>query len=169
MTSRIYDWWLQISVDYNKNYTPTAYFYYDNIVNIGHILNAYDKNANTRITKYPAVFLLSSIKEQVRVDTSILFKPLILIVAESKRDYLFNERQENTYKPTLYPIYEGLKSTLAPYGFKDHIKYDRDYISGALKEQSLHSGLSNLFNDSLDGIEIREGTIVLRERCTKIR
>jgi len=162
---KIYDWWTNLGVEYNNRYIQKANFYYDNIVNVGLSLNAADRTATTRINKYPAVILLSSVRETHRVDGSVLLKPQILIVSDSKRDWLLTERQINVYKPILYPITENLLSMLNRYNYKEFVKYDRDRISGALKEASTEAGLTSLFNDSLDGIELREGTLVIRKTC----
>lgn len=162
---KIYDWWTNLGVEYNNRYIQKANFYYDNIVNVGLSLNAADRTIATRITKYPAIILLSSVRETHRVDGSVLLKPQFLIVNDSKKDWLLAERQKNVYKPILYPITENLLSMLNRYSYKDFVKYDRDRISGALKEASLEAGISSLFNDSLDGIELREGTLVIRKTC----
>ncbi|HOY91199.1 MAG TPA: MFS transporter [Bacteroidales bacterium] len=121
--------------------------------------------ANSLAVKYPAIIMLSSLKEQHRIDGSILIKPQILIVTNSKRDYLLDERQNNVYKPILYPIMNNLILLLQQYNFKDFTKYDRDRISGALREASIDAGIANLFNDSLDGIELRDGNILIKKTC----
>ena len=162
----VYDWWINLGQVYNTRFpNEKATFYYDNIVNIGLSLNAADRTATDRINKYPAIIMLSSLKEQHRIDGSILIKPQILIVTNSKRDYLLDERQNNVYKPILYPIMNNLILLLQQYNFKDFIKYDRDRISGALREASIDAGIANLFNDSLDGIELRDGNILIKKTC----
>jgi hypothetical protein len=54
---------------------------------------------------------------------------------------------------------------LQQYNFKDFTKYDRDRISGALREASIDAGIASLFNDSLDGIELRDGNILIKKTC----
>ena len=162
----VYDWWINLGQVYNTRFpNEKATFYYDNIVNIGLSLNAADRTTTERINKYPAIIMLSSLKEQHRIDGSILIKPQILIVTNSKRDYLLDERQNNVYKPILYPIMNNLILLLQQYNFKDFTKYDRDRISGALRESSIDAGIANLFNDSLDGIELRDGNILIKKTC----
>lgn len=157
-------WWESVATDYAAKYGEGVNFYYDNIVNLGLILNAQDRTAAERAVKYPAVFLLAGVKEIVRIDDSVLIKPTILIVTNSKRDYLFSERQQAVYLPTLYPILDNLVELLSIYGLKNYTKIDRDYISGALREASVEAGVSSLFNDSLDGIEL-SGDILLKSVC----
>lgn len=157
-------WWERVETDYTAKYGGGVNFYYDNIVNLGFILNAQDRTATERAVKYPAIFLLAGVKENVRVDNSVIIHPIILIVTNSKRDYLFSERQQNVYMPILYPILDNLISILSLYGLKDYTKIDRDYISGALREASVEAGVSSLFNDSLDGIEL-SGDILLKSVC----
>lgn len=150
----IYQWWQNIASEYQARFGNAPKFYYDNIVNLGLIFNAADRTLTERTVKYPAVFLLAGIMEDVRRDGSARIKPRILIVTNSKRDYLFSERQQKVYEPTLYPIVNNLITLFRPYKLQNYRKIDRDYISGALREASQEAGVSSLFNDSLDGVEL---------------
>ena len=162
----VYDWWKNLGNVYNIRFPDKkATFYYDNIINIGLSLNAVDRMSATRDEKYPIVFLLSSLRENHLVDGSVIIKPQILIVTNSKRDYLLNERQEHVYKPILYPIVENLLLLLQGYGYTNFTKFDRDRISGALREASIEAVTTTLFNDSLDGIELRDGTLKIKITC----
>jgi hypothetical protein len=77
---------------------------------------------------------------------------------------------EKVFKPVLIPICDALMHQLqrdTPWvsvaGDWDIIK--RYNLSGALNEAALSQGVKSLFNDQLDGIEIRNLKLKFLNRC----
>lgn len=155
------DWFNGIKEKFVALYGSEVPFYYDNIINVGNILQAKEKTKDWS-TKYPCVIMLSNVAKTYLSDGKIAIKPLILIVTDSKKDYLRSERLNATYRGVLYPICDILKKVI---GISVCTEIDRDFISGAFAEASVFAGITNLFNDSLDGIELKNFTVTIDYEC----
>ncbi len=115
--------------------------------------------------KLPAVILVRDYLETVRPldETTTVTGASVLIVADSAADYTSEEREAKVYTPTLWPITDTLLSVCAQAGVLSPTteirKIDRQQISGALNEVVLPTTGRALFNDQLDGVELRGLTL----------
>ena len=142
-----------------------------NIIEICQELTNQDKSAKQREMKYPGVFLLRDYAEnytatwQNQITTTIQ----ILIVTDSKSYYTADERQEKVYKPVLIPACEAILKAFERYIVSDFNsgfqKIERDMISNALYEATTQNKTQNLFNDMLDGIELRNLKLLIKKQC----
>lgn len=129
-----------------------------------------DKSQTFRFQKYPLIALFQDFPE---VNAGIGFESeasLHLIIAKgTKKDYKAGERYEHNFKPFLYPVYEILLEEInrdkafLTYGVSKlpHTKWDRLYWG----RNGLFGNQSNIFNDYLDVIEIKNLKLKINLRC----
>jgi hypothetical protein len=119
-----------------------------------------DKSQSYRFQKYPLVALFQDFPENnVGAGFESEVNLHLIIAKGTKNTYKAKERYEHNFTPFLYPVYNALFEEInrdrnfLTYGAKSipHQKWDRLYWG--------HSGLfgnkSNIFNDYLDVIEIK--------------
>ena len=147
----------------------------------GHIKSISSELSNRSITKeyreqkYPCIMLLQDFAEHRLRNKAwdIESRIQLLIVSGSSNEWDEPTRLEKIFKPVLYPIYEAFIKSLensstvlsVPFGNLSHEKIDRYRMSSALNEACLSQGIKALFNDHLDGIEIRNLNLKLIENC----
>lgn len=110
-------------------------------------------------TKFPLIALLTDFPERKGLDGVYSEVTLNIIIATlTDRNYKAHQRYVNTFKPTLYPVYNEFVNKLyhchdfelvAPERV-EHVKYDRLYWG----RTGLYGKEGNLFNDYIDAIEI---------------
>jgi hypothetical protein len=154
-----------------------VFYSYGHIREIAETLINHGKTHQYAVQKYPRVMLLCDFRETEPEtgDYEAVATVQILIVAGSNPTFRAEDRIEKVFKPVLIPIYEELMGELkhnTPYvsviGEWERIK--RYYLSGALNDavRTLGVGSQNvksLFNDHLDGIEIRNLKLKFENHC----
>ena len=116
--------------------------------------------------KLPAVILVRDYLEAVQPDGSgetTIEGASVLIVADSSADYTSEEREAQVYAPVLWPATAAFLGAAVASGALSPLakvqKIDRQKISGALNEVVLAATGKSLFNDQLDGVELRGLTL----------
>ncbi|MDR1673226.1 MAG: hypothetical protein LBS09_07195 [Bacteroidales bacterium] len=156
-----------------------VHYMYGHLRSILQTLSSYDRTAEFAKQKYPLIALLCDFVEYVQSDKQYeRWADLhLLIVADSNRDYREEERLEKVYKPILIPIYEAFMDELknntnyvsevtnSIYGYAGEEFIKRYALSNALNESVKQQGLKSLFNDHLDGIEIRNLRLEFISHC----
>lgn len=146
------------------------YYLHGHPQDIALILTEKTKSQEYQYKKYPLICLIQDFEEQIKVNDHFYNIPncTILIVCETKSEYHAAERYVNSFKPTLYPIYEELISVIENSSETsptmediDYTKIDRVYW-GKVGIQG-NDGL--LFNDKLDAIELRFTNLQIRKNC----
>lgn len=109
--------------------------------------------------KYPCVILPRDFLEVVSTDGTRVSGATILVVAGSSNAYTSEEREEKVFVPVLYPIVSALLEGLRALGVLDASapvrKVDRQHLSAALNEAVIPAVRAGIFNDMLDGVELR--------------
>jgi hypothetical protein len=151
-----------------------VFYQHGHLSDITSQLTSYSKTAEFRTRMYPAVFLLQDFEELRGVTFNLEVEATLqlLIVAESDRSYRPPERYSRVFKPVLYPIYEQLMRALESherlvvgYGGIPVKKIDRLRISNALGDQPPGSGGKMIFNDHLDGVEVKNLNLKILKNC----
>ena len=131
--------------------------YVADIREVAERLNARDKAG---WTKYPCVILPRDFLEVVEADGGIrLQSATVLVVAGSSNAYTSEERESKVFVPVLYPIVSALLDTMRLHGVLGTTeavrKVDRQHLSAALNEMVIPTVKAGIFNDMLDGVEVR--------------
>ena len=144
------------------------YYDYGHILDILVKLTIKDGNDIEKFQKYPLICLITDIEQNYGTDQGFLyeFAPRVLILQQTDQNYTSQERTENIFKNTLYPIYNQFMQDVASYehfyfsptNYVRHSKTDR-YSWGA---SGIFGNLGVIFNDYLDGIEIIFNSIKVR-------
>jgi hypothetical protein len=156
-----------------------VHYMYGHLRSILQTLSSYDRTGEFAKQKYPLIVLLCDFVEYVQENKGYeRWADLhLLIVADSNRDYREAERLEKVYRPVLIPIYEAFMDELKNntgyvsvmtnylywYSGEEFVK--RYALSNALNEAVRQQGLKALFNDHLDGIEIRNLRLEFTSHC----
>ncbi len=137
----------------------------------GHYLEIVDRlaqmtgslNIEDRQGKYPLVALFQDFPEEREPEAGIYSRVMLnMIIANiTEPNYTAQQRYDNNFKLVLYPIYREFLHQMARPQFKsvmvpaderiEHTKIDRVYWG----REGLYGGSANVFNDYLDGIEIK--------------
>lgn len=130
-----------------------VYFDYGRHPEVQRNLLKKDKQPSLKDKKFPLVWLVMDFLEDYQASSRVAELPnlSIWILERTKPDYKMDERRDNTFVPTLYPIYEELlkqfsksASFMMPSKIP-HNKTDRAYWGGDNK---------NMFSDYIDAVEI---------------
>ena len=159
----------------SKLYGSDVFFFHGHIREISNELIERSKTAEYRSQKYPCIMLLQDFAEVRNSNNpwNVEARLQLLIVAVSDNTYAAPTRLEKVYKPTLYPIYDAFITALKkspsilsiPITNIQHEKIDRLSMTSAFNEAALSQGIKTLFNDHLDGIEIRNLNLKITENC----
>ena len=124
--------------------------------------------------KLPAVILVRGYLEDIQADgvgDTRMKNASVLIVADSATDYTSEERETKVYAPVLWPAAAAFLNTAVDAGVLSPLatvqKIDRQKISEALSEEVLSVMDSPLFNERLDGVELRAITFLFDCNNTK--
>jgi hypothetical protein len=121
--------------------------------------------------KYPLIWLVMDFPERFSGGNTDYYCELpnlqLLIVMGTSKTESTAKRYEKYFLPRLYPIYEQLKKQMVDSGFFTllsteaipHEKIDRPYWGG----QDSGDGKTNLFNDYIDCIQIRNLKLFVNE------
>lgn len=130
--------------------------YVADIAEVADTLNAMDISGGY---KYPCVILPRDFLEVLDVGGTRLQSATLLVVAGSSNAYTSEEREAKVFVPVLYPIVEALLEAMRMHGIlgtTDAVrKVDRQHLSAALNEAVLPVAKAGIFNDMLDGVELR--------------
>ena len=160
---------MQAQTDKPWNATANAsnpYYDYGKWLTITNKLLEKDNDKVFKYQKYPLIALRVPAECRV-VNNLYTFTLNIAILDFTDKDYTEQERQENVFKPILYPLYEAFLKQLKGQGFSygpsnlqrpEHTVIDR-YFWGSDAEQA------NRFNDPLDAIEIIDLKISKQKNC----
>lgn len=156
-------------------YGSSIFFFHDHIQSISEALSNRELSREYAKQKYPCIMLLQDFSEDVFYNNSFDIKAnlQLLIVANSYDSWDANIRLEKVYKPVLYPIYNSFIKALQnsttiqtiPLNSIKHQKIDRLRLSNSLNEVAKSQGIKAIFNDYLDGIEIRNLNLIIKENC----
>lgn len=109
--------------------------------------------------KYPCVILPRDFLEVLAVGGTSVPDATVLVVAGSSNAYTSEEREGKVFVPVLYPIVSALLDAMRLHGViaaSDEVrKVDRQHLSAALNEAVLPVAKAGIFNDMLDGVELR--------------
>lgn len=150
----------EVRADYDSANNLAPYFIYGHPVEIASRLSLKDKSAVDKFRKFPLIALLTDLKQtfgdnhatQYTVDSV-----KVLIVTNTKPNYISEQRTTQTFKPILYPIYELLIAKIIEHpaiitesSLLEHEKIDR-YAWGS---ESVYGNDGLIFNNYLDAIEL---------------
>lgn len=126
------------------------------------------------LDKLPAVILVRDYLETVQADGAGETRAegvSVLVVTYSAADYTSEQREAEVYAPVLWPAVSAFLSAAVDAGALSPLatvqKIDRQKISGALNEVVLPATGRALFNDQLDGVELRGLTLAFD--CNNIK
>lgn len=122
----------------------------------------------------PAVILVRDYLEALQADgdgETRVENASVFIVADSAADFTSEQREARVYAPVLWPATEAFLGAAVDAGALSPLatvqKIDRQKISGALNEVVLAATGKALFNDQLDGVELRGLTLIFD--CNNIK
>lgn len=133
------------------------------------ILSQKDKHDVHKFNKYPLIALFQDFSETMgenQATRSAVSDLKIIIAVNTLQDYTSENRYDNTFRPTLYPLYDllikhiersGWFKNVSP-GLASHTKIDRLYWG----HTGLYGNEANIFNDYIDAIEIQNLSLELR-------
>ena len=144
---------------YDERNVEEPYYLYGHPLDINNVLTQKSNNQEFKYKKYPLVALLQDFTE-THGSFSYFYtaSPKIIIVNSTDRNYNSEQRYENVFKITLYPIYEYLIKKILDSRLIDatiieqlpHSKTDRLYWG----KVGIQGNTGKIFNDYLDCIEI---------------
>lgn len=146
--------------------TETPYYDYGTWKTLTNKLLKKDQDREFMYKKYPLI-ALNVVAPYECVNNMYTFTLNIAILAFTDKNYTEQDRQENVFKPVLYPLYEAFLKQLRGQGFTfgkgnmlrpEHKGIDR-YFWGS------DSDKGNRFNDPLDAIELTELKISKTQNC----
>jgi hypothetical protein len=150
-----------VRAEYDTTNNLEPYYIYGHPREIANRLALKDQDSVDKFRKFPLIVLIVDVEEShgnddTRIDYTT--SPTLLIVTNTQPTYTSEERYDNTFKPTLYPIYELLVSkmnespSLHTQSTDDIIytKIDRLFWGSA----TVNGNEGLIFNDFLDAIEL---------------
>jgi len=150
----------------------TVFFSYGHYADVVKELKQKDGAIDENLrNKYPLIWLVMDYVEKASKSLDVrceLPSLQFLIATPTELNQSVVERVENNFKPILYPIYKEFMLQIANSTyFKEcvvgnimHEKIDRPYWGGGGNEGS--NGSANLFNDTIDAIQIRNLSLNLK-------
>lgn len=148
-------------------YAPAGepYFLHGHPLDVVNVLSMKDEDSVFKFKKYPLIILMQDFKEHVDSDERDVTLNLV-IVDETKPEYVASERYTNIFVPVLYPLWDLLHEELTKpnaIGTKDlkYDKYDRLYWG----KTSIYGNTGNIANDYLDAIEILNLQLHINKIC----
>ncbi len=163
-TKYIVDMFANIVADVNSRYDDAEVRYeFGKLLEITNTLTALSKAQSQSASKFPMICLLMDFEEEKgdKMDIESKVKLNLLIVAHSGRNYTARQRYDKTMKPTLYPIYELLMTSIAesayfpgitPSNPPKHKKIDSPYLG----KSGTYANAANIFNDFVDAIAVSD-------------
>jgi len=152
--------------------TPIRVYYdFGHYVEIVRNLTDKDKSTTHKNKQYPLVWLVTDFEETMGSNTDLYAKCSLhfVIAVPSDAKWTMQQRRDKTFLPILYPIYaELLKQLDASFELVsdsdlkiEHTKIDRPYWG---KQDADGNGTGNLFNNTVDCIEIKNLKIGVRRK-----
>lgn len=152
------------------------FYMYGHPLEIINTLAKKDKHDVQKYNKYPIIALFQDFTETMGENQfvqSTVQDLNIIIAVNTSPDYVSSERYTNTFKPTLYPLYNllikhilkskwfnNIDPGLVPHKKTDHVFWGRPGLYGSER---------NIFNDTIDAIEIQDLSLELRLRQNCIK
>ena len=133
-------------------------------------LDKMNKNPDKKYEKYPLIALNEMASVPERRGSITTWRLNIAILAKTKPEYYSPDRDENVFKPTLYPLYEQFLTYLKNSGLffwpgaqsaPPHRPFERKYYGISSKE----GNVKYIFNDPLDGIELIDLRVSQLKEC----
>jgi hypothetical protein len=129
------------------------------------ILSQKSANVNLKFEKYPLIALFQDFKEEVTLsgrDVSLN----LAIITDTRPEWMASERQIETFDKVLYPLWDLFFKYLKRSPYIDQLEFvydktDRMYWG----KQAADGTESNLFNDTIDAIEIENLKLHIVEKC----
>lgn len=129
------------------------------VADIAEVADRLTAGGKAGILLYPCIILPRDYLEVMEDGSQRIEGATVLVVAGSSNAYTSEEREERVFGPVLYPIVDALLDSLRTFGILDPYrpvqKVDRQHLQAALNEQVLPTGRAGIFNDMLDGVELR--------------
>lgn len=156
-----------------KIYGKSLFFFHGHLKDISANFSLMGSTNEWSKQKYPCVVLLQDFAVERPQRSRELYEAKarlqLLILAQSNPGYIPEQRLSQVFKPVLYPIYEAFATALSHsrvlVGDTSHTQVDRLRMHRALSEAALAQGDKALFNDHLDGIEVRNLELKFRKNC----
>lgn len=125
-------------------------------------------NAGKAASKYPAVFLITDVRERVGIAYGAYQEINVdfLIVNTTKNTYRVDERRQKNFIPVLWPIYKALIETLmnapevtaASVEDLPHTKIDCYYLG----RNAVFGNIAHTLNDYVDAVQVEGLKIKLK-------
>jgi hypothetical protein len=137
-----------------------VHFEYGHYTDIQERLQTYSKDPAMKSSRFPLIAMFEDDRVRHGFNRGMYgmsnFK--VLILAQSKKEYTRVQRDDNVFKPILYPIYEVFLDEVAMSGYFmvydaqsiEHDQVDRPHWG----DPALYGNTAYLFTDVLDGIEL---------------
>lgn len=162
----------KVDAELNTGTSPKrVYFDYGHYVDVTRNLGDKDKSISQKGDKYPLIWLVMDFEERFggeEYEYCELPDLQFIIAVPTKPAINARKRTEETFTPTLYPIYEEFKKQIAYSGYfgnaepLEHTKIDRPYWGG---QDGLGNGQANLFNDFIDAIQLKRVRLNVNNIC----
>ena len=144
------------------------YYMHGHPLEIIDLMNQKDTDEVYKFQKYPVIVLFQDFTEEMGQEMTVISEGTfnLIIAAETSVDYTASQRYTNTFRPTLYPLYDLLMKYIPKSGlFKNvatgmvpHSKTDRLFWG----REGLYGNEGNIFNDRIDAIEIENLTLQMK-------
>ena len=156
--------------------TDEPFYMYGHPLEIINTLSMKDNHDVQKYNKYPLIALFQDFDETMgehQAVRSSVENLNMIIAVNTKPDYTAESRYDNTFRTVLYPLYDLLIKHIVKCkwfhnvdpGLVPHTKIDRLYWG----RSGLYSNEGNIFNDSIDAIEVQNLhlNLRLRQNCKK--
>jgi hypothetical protein len=138
--------------------TPHLYYMYGHPIEIVNTLSEKGADGTQKFLRFPVICLFQDFEENIAVygyDSMVELN--IVIAAQSKNHWKAADRYTNTFKVSLYHLYNLFLQKLAESDDvngdnPEHTKIDRLYWG----KTGLYGNSGNIFNDFIDAIEIKD-------------
>lgn len=141
------------------------YFMYGYRNEICQLLTEKDESSTYKTKKYPLIILWHGQEEDhgKQLNANYIISPLVSIITDSAREKRTSERYELSIKPTLYPLYLLLLEEIAnnPAFYQTHVEEIENKIRVWDGSPSDDRKIGLMFNDYLDGVDIKFNNLVL--------
>lgn len=137
------------------------FYMYGHPLEINNRLLEKNKDRLNKWLKYPLIVLRLDTEEKVK-NGIVEYNLNVAILTYTDRKYNAEDRQENVFKPVLYPLYKLFMRKLQESGLfileegddvlPEHTKIDRYYWGN----KSNDNNDANMFNDPIDAIELAD-------------
>lgn len=165
---------IKVDAEMRQRNEPTSvHFAYGHYNEVTKSLTSKGQGITTKGKKYPLIWLVMDFKEKFGAPDKDYYMELndlqFFIAIGSNGKASTADRYKKYFKPFLYPIYQEFLYQVFASGFFNcsspetipHEKIDRPYWGG---QNNLGDGTTNLFNDFIDAIQLRNLQLFVNEK-----